>query len=98
MEKRAEAEVKRRTHHWKPVVYDEAACYAYLLAKSPFDYATALRVMSEIREREPDFQPRTIFDYGSGVGSAIWAAQETFGTFTEIFAVDTSPDMNNLAR
>ena len=54
------------------VVYDHEAVFSYLLGKTPFDYATAMRVLSEIKEREADFQPRTIFDYGSGVGSAIW--------------------------
>ena len=55
-----------------PVHYDEAAAYAYLLSKGAYDYASAARVMSEIKERDGEFRPRTIFDYGSGVGTAVW--------------------------
>jgi hypothetical protein len=71
----------------------------------------------EFQNRDPDFQPRTLFDFGSGVGSANWLAShrkfseyfslnlyfnravtETFGKMTEIFSVDTSAAMNDLAR
>lgn len=57
---------------WKSVVYDDEAAKAYLLARAPFDYSAVYRAMSEIKNREPEFQPRTIFDFGSGVGTCIW--------------------------
>lgn len=64
--------VQQRTHRWRPVEYDSAAAWSYLLAKSAFDYATVRKIMDEIKRREPEYQPRTIFDFGSGVGAAIW--------------------------
>eukprot|EP00095_Tigriopus_kingsejongensis_P009770 maker-scaffold1182_size56756-snap-gene-0.7 protein:Tk09770 transcript:maker-scaffold1182_size56756-snap-gene-0.7-mRNA-1 annotation:"hypothetical protein KGM_07295" len=89
---------KKYNQHWKQTIYDVDASWAYLLAKAPFDYAAVHRTLVEIKNREPDFQPRTLFDLGSGVGTCTWAAQSVFGEMTEIFAVDPSSDMNDLAR
>ena len=56
--------------------------------------------MREISKREGgDFEPRTHFDFGSGVGSSVWAAEEVFRRkMNETFCVDTSPEMNDLAK
>ena len=62
----------KTTKRWKVTVYDEGASYAYLLAKAAFDYAVTRTVLQEIKSRDPEYQPRTLFDYGSGVGSSIW--------------------------
>ena len=72
IETKTERSVQRKAMMWKPINFDKEASYAYLLAKSPYDYACARKVLQEIKNREPEFQPRTFFDYGSGVGAAIW--------------------------
>ena len=48
--------------------------WAYALGKSVYDYACMFTVMKEIKRRVPQnqFQPRTILDFGSGVGTTIW--------------------------
>ena len=43
------------------------------------------------------FQPRTLFDFGSGIGTSLWAAKEVFGDISEAFCVDLSKDMTDLA-
>eukprot|EP00094_Tigriopus_californicus_P001482 TCALIF_01437-PA protein Name:"Similar to METTL17 Methyltransferase-like protein 17, mitochondrial (Homo sapiens)" AED:0.04 eAED:0.06 QI:52/0.77/0.8/1/0.55/0.6/10/56/478 len=73
IERKARKMLESKTNTWKSVVYDDEAAKAYLLARAPFDYSAVYRTMSEIKKREPDFQPRTIFDFGSGVGTCIWA-------------------------
>ncbi|TRY61681.1 hypothetical protein TCAL_01437 [Tigriopus californicus] len=98
IERKARKMLESKTNTWKSVVYDDEAAKAYLLARAPFDYSAVYRTMSEIKKREPDFQPRTIFDFGSGVGTCIWAANSLFGEMSEIFAVDPSSSMNDLAR
>lgn len=37
------------------------------------------QVMEELRVRLPDFQPATVLDFGSGPGTAIWAATSVSG-------------------
>ena len=44
-----------------------------------------------------NFQPRTLFDFGSGVGTSLWAAKEIFSELSEVFCVDLSKDMTDLA-
>ena len=53
---------------------DESAVWAYTFGKSVYDYACMYMVMMEIKSRLPPnkFQPRTILDFGSGVGTSIW--------------------------
>ena len=95
-------------HQSKHIQYDKTAAWAYLLGRAAYDYATIYKIMVEIQRRnqlksaDHDsqrnlFQPRTLFDFGSGVGTSIWAAKEIFGEITEYFCVDSSTDMTDMA-
>ena len=113
IQKETERIFKERTttfdHQSKHIQYDKSATWAYLLGRAAFDYATIRKIMIEIRDRTQieksdttnmnlsHFQPRTIFDFGSGVGTSIWAARETFGEISEAFCVDSSKDMTDMA-
>ena len=59
---------------------EESAVWAYTFGKSVFDYACMHTVMKEIKRRVPPnkFQPRTILDFGSGVGTSIWLTTLSF--------------------
>lgn len=67
-------ELKKRANHWKPVVYDNQTVWHYFMGgKSAFDYACTKSIFLEIRQRLKDkFQPQTMLDFGSGIGSATW--------------------------
>jgi ribosomal protein RSM22 (predicted rRNA methylase) len=78
IERKAQSRLKSNVCMWRPVEYDEITAWAYLLAKAPFDYATVATIMQEIKERDPVYQPRTLFDFGSGVGTAIWYVRFRF--------------------
>ena len=95
-------------HQSKHIQYDKTAAWAYLLGRAAYDYATIYKIMLDIQQRnqlkhaDHDsqknlFQPRTLFDFGSGVGTSIWAAKEIFGEITEYFCVDSSTDMTDMA-
>lgn len=95
-------------HQSKHIQYDKSAAWAYLLGRAAFDYATIHKIMMEIRDRTQQeksheninlspFQPRTLFDFGSGVGTSVWAAKEIFGEISEAFCVDSSKDMTDMA-
>ena len=92
-------EIKKRSQRWKNVEYDKEAAWAYLLGgKAAYDYACLKLILNEIKFRDKQFKPKTLLDFGSGVGTVSWAVIEQFGEFYEIFNVDKSRDMNDLFR
>ena len=66
-------EIKKRSNRWKFVEYDSEAAWAYLLGgKAAYDYACIKFIMNEIKRRDKLFQPKTLLDFGSGVGTVTW--------------------------
>ncbi|GAB6021453.1 hypothetical protein CHUAL_004058 [Chamberlinius hualienensis] len=87
------------TYNWKPIEYNESQCLAYLLGRSSAEYAVLYQIFNEIKMRQPDFQPVSMFDFGSGIGTGLWSAYSFWGpAIKEYFAVDVSCDMNDIAR
>ena len=89
---------KRYIHQWAPIEFDKTAALTYLVTRSAGEFATLKHIFGEVKINLPDFQPRTLFDFGSGVTTGLWAFKDTFGELTEAFCVDPSKDMNDLAR
>ena len=56
--------------------YDSTKVAAYVSSRMPACYAVLYRVFDELHLHLPDFKPRTMLDFGSGPGTAIWAARE----------------------
>ena len=53
--------------------------------------------------RRPDFKPRTILDYGAGLGSGVWAAHTIFGddgtkAIKRVAAVEPNVSMRKLGK
>ena len=63
---------KQLTYHWRAVEYDESNAPLYLVARAAADHASLVRVLAEIRAREPHHRPQSLFDFGSGVGMVNW--------------------------
>lgn len=56
---------------------DEAlAVKAYLAARLPATYAAVRSAMQAAADRLPDFSPQSLLDFGSGPGTALWAAAD----------------------
>ena len=92
-------EIHKRSQRWKSVEYDKEASWSYLLGgKAAYDYACLKSILNEIKVRDKQFKPKTLLDFGSGVGTVSWAVTEHFGKLYEIFNVDKSRDMNDLFR
>lgn len=92
-------EIHKRSQRWKSVEYDKEAAWSYLLGgKAAYDYACLKSILNEIKTRDNQFKPKTLLDFGSGVGTVSWAVNEHFGGLYEIFSVDKSRDMNDLYR
>jgi ribosomal protein RSM22 (predicted rRNA methylase) len=64
--------LKQTLHCWRPVEYDEHKALLYMVARFAPEYTVLHRIFMELKTREPDFQPHSLFDFGSGVGTATW--------------------------
>lgn len=52
--------------------YGPRESVAYAAGVLPSTYAAAKNVMTEISKRMSDFKPRSMLDFGTGPGTAIW--------------------------
>lgn len=64
--------LKKRVYNWKPMEYNDYNSLLYLVARFAPEYAVLTKILSEIKMRDGNFKPRSFFDFGSGVGSAMW--------------------------
>lgn len=88
----------QRVYAWQAIEYDEFKSLLYLFGRAPAEYASLMRIFKEIARRDPDFQPRTFFDYGSGIGTGTWAVSELWkSSIFEYYLVDASKYMNDLS-
>lgn len=91
-------ELRRSLPHWRPLSYNTQLSLVYLAARLDAGYAAVSRVLHEIKQRVPEFQPHTLLDFGSGTGTVIWAARWAWGpSLREFLCVDHSLDMQQLA-
>ncbi len=72
---------EKETQEFK-LSYAREHAIGYLLRKMPYNYMVHKRILSELKNRLPDFKPKTCLDYGAGLGSGLWAAQHIYGPST----------------
>lgn len=81
------------------MIYDEHKAWTYVFGRAAKEYAAILHVFSEIAKRDPEFKPRSFFDFGAGIGTGTWAATELWNKYLyEYFLVDESGEMNDLSE
>ncbi|XP_068427708.1 ribosome assembly protein METTL17, mitochondrial [Clinocottus analis] len=99
IKKKVFSELKKTTYHWTPMKYDEELAVVYMAARLAGGYAAVRRAMHEIKKRDPSFAPKTLLDFGSGLGTVAWASHSCWGdTLKEMVCVDSSGPMNVLAE
>ncbi|KAJ8272576.1 hypothetical protein GJAV_G00090850 [Gymnothorax javanicus] len=97
--KKVLAELKRTTYRWAPLRYDDDIAVLYLAARVAGGYAAVCRALNEIKKGDPSFSPYSLLDFGSGVGTGLWAAHSLWGdSLREAVCVDSSGAMNALAE
>ncbi len=66
----------------------------------PYNFMVAKRILSEVRQRMPaKFKPVSILDYGAGLGSGLWAAQNVFSDSVQrVAAVEPSTAMRKMGK
>ncbi|KAM6990291.1 ribosome assembly protein METTL17, mitochondrial [Tautogolabrus adspersus] len=93
------SELRRTTYHWTPMKYDEELGVVYMAARLAGGYAAVRRALNEIKKRDPSFAPQSLLDFGSGLGTVVWASHSYWGdTLKEMVCVDSSGPMNILAE
>uniref|UniRef100_F6ZA91 Methyltransferase domain-containing protein n=1 Tax=Ciona intestinalis TaxID=7719 RepID=F6ZA91_CIOIN len=84
---------------WKRVLYNHENTAAFLLARSAGCYASAFRVLSNLKNDVEDFNPKSILDVGSGTGTNMWAANSLWkDSLKQYVCVDVSDQMNKLSH
>lgn len=88
-----------RQRSWHYYEYDEWASNLYMAVRLSQNYASVKKVMDEIRSCDSDFEPRTVLDFGSGMGTTIWAVNETWpNTVSEFMNIDISKEQQYLCE
>lgn len=60
----------QNTYNWKPIDYSNIhVCRQYLLSRISPEYNVIKTIFNEIQQRDPDFSPESLFDFGSGIGT-----------------------------
>ncbi|XP_066586018.1 ribosome assembly protein METTL17, mitochondrial [Prorops nasuta] len=89
--------LKQNLYNWKPLNYDDHLSLVYLIARATENYTVTYKVFQEINAINPNFKPKSIFDFGSGIGTVSWAASQMWSSsLKEYLCVDTSAEMNEL--
>ncbi|XP_017543343.1 methyltransferase-like protein 17, mitochondrial [Pygocentrus nattereri] len=92
-------ELRKTTYHWTPLRYDAELGVVFMAARLAGGYAAVMRALNEIKKRDPLFAPRSLLDFGSGLGTALWASHTHWGdALKEYVCVDASGAMNRLAE
>lgn len=67
---RIEKLIAQRTYNWKPIDFNnQHLCHQYLLSRIAPEYSVIKMIFDEIQQRDPDFAPQSLFDFGSGIGT-----------------------------
>ncbi|KAG9321711.1 hypothetical protein KVV02_006625 [Mortierella alpina] len=78
--------------------YGHRESTAYLAAIAPTTYSAIRNVLEEVHRRVPNLNPSTFLDFGTGPGTAIWAANDVWETPLKFTGVDTSMAMLETAE
>ncbi|XP_056384556.1 methyltransferase-like protein 17, mitochondrial isoform X2 [Hyla sarda] len=91
--------LRKNIYHWQPLSYTAQIGLVYLAARFDGGFAAVSRVLHEIYQRVPGFSPQTLMDFGSGIGSVLWAAHGIWGNnLKEYMCIDSSASMNTLSE
>ncbi|XP_046607671.1 methyltransferase-like protein 17, mitochondrial isoform X4 [Neodiprion virginianus] len=91
--------LKQRVYAWAAVEYDAYKSLCYMLARGAQEYSVLYQIFNEIHLADKEFQPKALFDFGSGIGTVTWAASQFWITsLNEYYCVDSSGDMHRLAE
>lgn len=95
IQKKTDQRVGMATYRWKAMEYNsQSKCATYCVIRFAPEFCALRRVFNEIVKRAPDYKPKHLLDFGSGVGTTFFATENTWtNSVQEYFCVDSSHDM-----
>lgn len=88
-----------RTRDWHYYEYDDWASHLYMAVRLPANYSVVRTVMQEIQRCDTSFIPRSVLDFGSGMGTTIWAVNEVWpNSVSEFMNVEISNEQKYLCE
>ena len=60
------------------LAYTQNIVVSYLLNRAPRTHATAIRLMTEVKYKYPDFKPQSFIDFGAGLSAGSCAFIDIF--------------------
>ncbi|MGV2109268.1 small ribosomal subunit Rsm22 family protein [Agrobacterium vitis] len=79
-------------------ISDDLAARAYLAARLPATFAAVRAAMDMVAEVQADFAPRTLSDFGSGPGTALWAAADCWPQLQQATLIEASPAIRAIGK
>lgn len=92
-----EQKLIRFEEEYSPIQYNAHQSMAYVASHLPELYSSTSKVLNEIMQRFPDFKPKKMLDFGSGPGTAVWAASEAFPSLKRYLLVEPSDSMTDIS-
>lgn len=89
---------RERRPHAAPVARSAADILAYAATRLPATYAAIGACCGALRERRPDWRPRTLLDLGAGPGTGLWAAAGAWPGLEAATALEGEPAMVALGQ
>lgn len=84
---------------FKPEIsYTQNIAVSYLLNRVPRTFATAIRMMTEIKYKFPTFKPQSFIDFGSGLSSGSCAFLDIFDHTGQVYNVEPAAKMRKLSK
>lgn len=77
---------------------DQLDALAYAVVRMPATYAAVRHVLSRFQERCPAYSPASLVDFGSGPGTASWAAVDAWPALSAITQLDANSMLLQLGR
>jgi len=72
---------------------------AYAVGRLPAIHAVTSRIFDEVDRRLPDLRPKSVLDFGSGPGTALWSALDVWGdSIQSVQAVEPNRHMTAMAQ
>lgn len=52
--------------------YNKRTGLLYIVGRSQYEYSVVYKVLNQIKSKNVNFKPQTLFDFGSGIGTVMW--------------------------
>jgi len=81
-----------------PILASADDVLAYAAYRMPATYAVVRAALLQLQHGVPDFEPRTLVDFGAGTGAVGWAAADVWPTLADVSLLEQSAAAIDLGR